>query len=123
MKRLREYKFRAWDRQRKAMVFIEGVFNRCPYGVEDLSKLMQYTGVKDANGKEIYEGDIAKYRCDGYGWTFINCVIRYIKDEACFYAIHTDEYGSRSYSLLNSHVAFKIIGNIFENPELLEVAE
>jgi uncharacterized phage protein (TIGR01671 family) len=84
----------------------------------------QYTELKDIKGKEIYEGDIVKYRCDGYGWNFINCVIGYVKDEASFYAIHTDEYGnSRSYSLLNSHVAFKVIGNISDNPNLLEVAE
>lgn len=128
---MREYKFRAYQTWCKGT---EDEYSEWSHftihevrAIEDLGpevKIMQYIGRKDVKGKKIYEGDIARYRCDGYGWTFINCVIGYIEDEASFFAIHNDEYGnSRFYSLINSQVAYEVIGNIHQNPELLEVAE
>ena len=68
---MREIKFRAWDKQGKemfrvyTMYFIEGKNTMaCGKGgcapVDDDTVLMQYTGLHDRNGKEIYEGDIVK---------------------------------------------------------------
>ena len=70
---MREIKFRAWDKLFRemfdvAMVSREAVFHTTPQlksvmpnGVPlNQVKLMQYTGLKDKNGKEIYEGDIVK---------------------------------------------------------------
>lgn len=75
-------------------------------------KVMQFTGVKDKNGVEIYEGDIC--RVDGLG----NCEVDICK----FYGSVFKKDGCES--LIVDSVAeqdeFKVIGNIYENPELLK---
>lgn len=74
----------------------------------------QFTGLHDKNGKEIYEGDIVKYR-DSTG----QHIEKVIFDKGCFYAgVH---YGSSTRvapKLINTRIT-EIIGNIYDNPELL----
>jgi uncharacterized phage protein (TIGR01671 family) len=67
----------------------------------------QYTGLKDCDGQELYEGDICELRT-GYGMYGTKGVVGFEKGE--FYFTNLDEglFGE-----------FKIIGNIYENPELL----
>ena len=82
------------------------------YDVTDEVELMQFTGLYDVNGKEIYEGDIIKHRyfsMKGVAKVYWN------DDEACFLAVEPN--GTRVILRPNSEV----IGNIYENPELLEV--
>lgn len=120
----REIKFRAWDLKQKA--FING-FNMIGFSTGqgapnkklqrfsdywdlDNIKLMQYTGLKDKNGKEIYEGDILKERTFKYP-----LVVTWSKEECGFMAVSTkteQEYSVNSW-------AFEIIGNICENTELI----
>ena len=77
-------------------------------------EIMQYTGLKDRNRKEIWEGDIVKI--DGHG------IENYITD------ICWDEYLSGFYSrnlyesdtFEHSTRCIEVLGNIYENPELLE---
>lgn len=72
---------------------------------------MQYTGVNDKNGKEIYEGDIIKYRLE-LDDHFQYLLVTFNADKAAFCA------GSNSWKDVSRHG--EVIGNKFENPELLE---
>lgn len=78
----------------------------------DPSTLCQCTGISDKNGKLIWENDIVYARCNGlsgYG------VIKY--DKGCFVLI--DKKRNRNYSLFGEW-KFRVDGNVFDNPELLE---
>ena len=114
-----ELKFRAWDYNEMSYNItklkcnnglVEGFYLDDVY---NFGHIMQYTGLKDINGKEIYEGDIIKKI--GLEINFIvvfNCVSFCIQDY---------ENPHHNLSLLDCDACFEIIGNIYENPELLEV--
>ncbi|WP_273931966.1 YopX family protein [Lacticaseibacillus paracasei] len=71
-------------------------------------ELMQYTGLKDKNGREIYEGDIVK---NEYGKVMD---IQYDPRSAAF------GVGDYYFGTIGSGKIIEVIGNIFENPKLLE---
>ena len=131
---MREIKFRAWDklsckiREVAAINWVEGIVMlwkvtgsvRSTYytELEDGVELMQYTGLKDKNGKEIYEGDILRFQFSEWcispvywtkerGWTVHGNIT------AWEYSIGSD------FSKSN----LEVIGNIYENPELLKEAQ
>lgn len=128
---MRDIKFRAWDKRNKQMVEVKaidwcdtdiisinyphGKLYSAPEEFGGTIKLMQYTGLKDKNGKEIYEGDIIK-------WYNNLARIEWREELAQFNAHRFVEpvplYRQKidSYNWMDAEV----IGNIYENPELLE---
>jgi len=98
----RELKFRIWDKNDTKSMIGPFSWNRLPnFDQPDNFIILQYTGLKDKNGKEIYEGDILMPDTfDGIWPEQRNGVL--VKDIRQPFA--------------NAHL-FKIVGNIFENPE------
>src|SRR5699024_4922062 len=76
---------------------------------------MQYTGLKDIKNKEIYEGDIVSY----YPFKSEVGKVYYDEAETTYFIEPFDEDGE--YEVLGLQCGVEIIGNIYENPELLEV--
>lgn len=80
----------------------------------DENTVGQYTGLHDKNGKEIYERDIVKYR-DSRGEHIENVIF----DKGCFYAgMHWGSSTRVAPKLINPRIT-EVIGNEFDNPELL----
>jgi uncharacterized phage protein (TIGR01671 family) len=130
---VREYKFRAWDNGKmqnvsfnnlhvnfhhpKGTIYIRDEMK--PFGNTHETTLMQYTGLKDKNGKEIYEGDILKtdlsrpyvvvvfrngafmYQCQDEGNDYFDHIFHVNAPEK-----EKDQY-------------LEVVGNIYENPELI----
>lgn len=80
---------------------------------EDLV-LMQSTGLKDKNGKEIFEGDIVKMAKDVYSEPTYYEVVRHYGGA---YRLESKQHGCE---LWLRHNGCEVVGNIYENPELLE---
>ena len=79
-------------------------------------ELMQSTGLKDKNGVEIFEGDLVEHEdnINGHWETFEACEVVYDKDCAQF--CFKDDAGN----FLTDYRNLNVIGNIYENPDLLE---
>ena len=114
---MREIKFRAfWDKWDSMYLFdIYNVPN-----LHEKAVIMQYTGLKDKNGKEIYEGDILNYEYE-YGKFCIADV--YFEERTGLYRISKQINKHQAINHILGLVSIcrnmEIIGNIYENPELL----
>lgn len=121
---MREIKFKAWLPNIKKMTY--------EHTLEELTKgnlwntdgetncsiiWLQYTGLKDKNGKEIYEGDICncrEYECFGK--------VEWNNEEAGFYFCVVVEGGGFEEEHLYDYIdELEVIGNVYENSELMKV--
>ena len=121
---MREIKFRAWDKELEKMHYdIEYIYDDvgtscASFGdiLEDTERfnVVQYTGLKDQNGKEIYEGDIVCFDTL-YNEHYIG-EVRYFEDSASFFIIAKEHCRE----CLDDVYALEVLGNIYENKELLD---
>lgn len=117
---MRTIKFRAWDKQRKRMMSVGCIVfplhNEASRVYPKRNKeneitdyeLMQFTGLLDKNGIEIYEGDLVAYRNRG------NKPIGFLKGGF----VLLNEYGEFYDSVCAAHGECEVIGNIYEIPNL-----
>jgi uncharacterized phage protein (TIGR01671 family) len=134
---MREIKFRAWDKKNKKMIYPTGLYGdikrwhiessnsywgmyshgRVCGNADDSGILLQYIGLEDKNGKEIYKGDIVE-------------IINSSVDEEDGYFLVEFESERARYILASKDLAYdfdntspneiEVIGNIYENKDLLE---
>lgn len=121
----REIKFRMWHKKSKKMFDVESInfkdsvlnmWNSIVYTLSTFSLddviLMQYIGLHDKNGKEIYEGDILK----SIQWNDIY-LVKHIG--TAYYLCRKGKNGFNKITTWNNAEKSEVIGNMYDNPELL----
>lgn len=132
---MRNIKFRVWDKDLKqmhtcgqdvhdSMTFDENniaqyynLQNGC--GSPTTYELMQYTGLKDKNGKKLYEGDIVSFRFKKDRKELADLIgfIEYQTQYCAFKIVSSPLNGSFR---IDDETIIEVIGNVYENPELLK---
>ena len=88
----------------------------------DPATVGQWTGLTDKNGEKIFEGDIVRARDDVFGSPFCNGIVgKVVYEEAAFF-IETQNVIDSQY-LYNECAVYEVIGNIYDNPELMKEGE
>lgn len=140
------FRFRAWDKQDKELIYeAENTYDcqsynghtiwhdnfACLLDDEERYTVEQCTGLKDKNGKLIYEGDIILSNMEYGGTHFV--IVGDVRGY-CYDAVAVVEYkqylangketwgglSSTAYHIITDHGPCEVVGNIHENPELLE---
>lgn len=117
-------KYRAWDKETKTMNGMAEIYRNRNQEIELRPRdeniiLMLSTGLKDKNGKEIFEKDIVDFKGR-------KAIVKWHGSYACFIYEFVDELQNRTTGwqpLYLSYYHFEIIGNIYESTEMLEVTE
>ena len=127
---MREIKFRAWIKEKKAIfevILIDYVTKKVTYLLERVGhllnvrndkfndiELMQYTGLKDKNNKEIYESDIL---FESFGERYYKVIF----ENGSFRAEFNGDFEEYSFDLIDVVAqSCEVAGNIYENPELIK---
>ena len=119
---MRELKFRVYDKDKVGEwdyfdltemddTYMRTINLKCP--------IMQYTGQKDKNGKEIYEGDIVEPIPNGGRWKMNPYVVKNCNGEYNLPKLDISVWGMDEPPTRTDY-EYKVIGNIYENPELIE---
>ena len=126
---MRTIKFRAWIPKLKYfckhVLFEDNVavalHNNDGFGYPisaDRCVIQQYTGLKDSEGVEIYEGDLLEFVYKDDGKLFVG-EVQYSEKVACFILVVGNAFETFS-DLAEYTSSFKVVGNVFETPELLK---
>ena len=123
---MREIKFRAWDKENKKMMKVSSLsLENKEIAVRENGtyhffrmknlELMQYTGLNDKNDKEIYEGDILFFRDENTKYVVV-------WQDAAFIikSIEIRKYSEEMCWLDDTEICCEIVGNIYENKNLLD---
>ena len=118
----RENKFRAWDKHHNSMEYINDLYCFEENGLHDFNDdnyvFMQNTGLKDKNGKEIYDSDIVKVT---WGSGKIVCYeVKYCESLGYHYLRDTKNKEDDDIICIYDYSQMDVIGNVFDNPELLK---
>jgi hypothetical protein len=111
---MREIKFRAWDREAEYFRYWEYGDTK-PYVHPAIERPQQFTGLRDKNGKEIYEGDVVRglYVNDYGDKVQVKGLVEFS------WGVFDLEWGGTSHYPLYQFMQREVIGNIYENPDLL----
>ena len=131
---MREIKFRAWHKERQKMLSVFDINFRTPATVQvlndkyelynelfDCVEIMQFTGLKDCNGVDIYEGDICEIEYSVLERLPWNKEEKLIGAVQCIDGSFLVGNRKRGDFLFQEISTVKVIGNIYQNPELLGV--
>jgi uncharacterized phage protein (TIGR01671 family) len=123
---MRDIKFRAWDEENKTMIQWHDTFFYDTSAVTNWSgdfsyikmPLMQYTGLKDKNNKEIYEGDIVRYLDEIDGETEL---FGFVEWERCWWSVnlHPDFLRENDIMDTDEYLTYEVVGNIYENKDMI----
>jgi uncharacterized phage protein (TIGR01671 family) len=136
---MRPIKFRVWSNMLKKMFYQDDDgwamnFDELTFGFSSIMKvevplsegfgtyeLMQFTGLKDKNGKEIYGGDIVKDADGDIGEIVFDDFVWSFRHYPLKGGEFTDGFGVEEYTdiTLSEEDVLEVIGNIYNNPELL----
>ena len=118
----REIKFRAWDKHHNSMEYINDLYWFEENGIHDFNDdnyiFMQNTGLKDKNGKEIYDSDIVKVTWGSGKIVFYE--VKYCGSLGYHYLRDTKNKEDDDIICIYDYSQMDIIGNVFDNPELLK---
>lgn len=123
---MRDIKFRAWEIEKEEMISVDDInFNgdglintRGAWRAFSEVELMQYTGLKDKNGVEIYEGDILDFTLEQHYdgiYQEMNYKQPIVFSKGSFWAGN-----NLLHAVICADEELRVIGSIYENPELLE---
>ena len=117
---MREMKFRAWDVDKKCFHSNPYFRGRNGHLLGDDEKniiLQQFTGLKDKNGKEIYEGDIVEQQTQD---TWLTYLVEWEKYDCAFRFVPLNFKGVIHSNMGSIFTDVKVIGSIHEDPEMFK---
>lgn len=134
---MREIKYRAWDKLNRRFINISSIalsHDGSVVGIWELKiegselyglhqvELMQSTGLKDRNGKEIYRGDIVIFKDRKYVVTYLDRVAGFRLHWTVFHTMKAGVSLGTCKRFRDNNVSqdmYEVIGNVYENPELI----